>query len=394
MESAPHVLLLDAASGRTESVRNRLWERGLPTRCLDLAHTPTAAGDLKTADIVLVSVDQTALNEHQHRLDELLARLSASGVPALVWGLPDNHSRANGAPVECLSASVSLDEIVGRVTTMARYAPLVKRLDRELEHMQRVGQQLQRYFSGIDKEMRLAGRLQCNFLPRSLPQLVRLRSACLYRPASWVSGDVYDVYEIDRRHIGIFIADAMGHGTAAALMTMFLRQALLANHVVGQDRRLVDPPVVMERLNQSLVGLELTDFQFVTAAYAIVDTESGELRLARGGHPFALHIRGDDIRELRPVGDLLGLPELRAEFGEEHVRLEPGDKVILYTDGAEENLVLSRRPGKVEFHPHLHVWAKLGAEAFVETLARFLDRQVGSLHPPDDITVIALEIPL
>ena len=395
MNLAAHVLLFDAAPKRTENLQDRLRERGVLAVRLDLARAGGADQALKAADVVVIAVDHERIDEDGDRLAKLLSPLADSGVPTLLWGLPDNHRLAAALPAECLSANVSLDEVVGRLTTMTRYAPLVRRLDGELQHMRRIGQQLQRYFDEIDKEMRLAGRLQQSFLPPSLPQMPRLQGACLYRPASWVSGDVYDVYQIDESHMGIFLADAMGHGTAAALMTMFLRQALFANRVMGKRRRLIEPAEVMKGLNDCLIEQQLPDSQFVTAAFGIIDTTSLELRLARGGHPFPLHINNQgEIRELRQTGGLLGLADLDGDFGEMRVHLEPGDKVIFYTDGAEANFIKSRQPEPVgvEFTANLHAWVKLEAPAFIEAVDRFVDRQEGSLYPVDDVTVVTVGV--
>jgi sigma-B regulation protein RsbU (phosphoserine phosphatase) len=151
----------------------------------------------------------------------------------------------------------------------------------------------------------------------------------------------------------------------------------------------------MKGLNDCLIEQQLPDSQFVTAAFGIIDTNSLELRLARGGHPFPLHISNQgEIRELRQTGGLLGLADLDGTFGEVRVHLEPGDKVILYTDGAEGSFIKSRNPEPVgvEFTSSLHAWAKLDAPGFIEAVGRFVDRQEGSLHPVDDVTVVALGV--
>jgi sigma-B regulation protein RsbU (phosphoserine phosphatase) len=395
MNLAANVLLFDAAPERTANIRDRLRERGVLAVRLELARAAGADQALKAADVVVIVADQERIEGGEDYLSKLLGTLATKGVPTLLWGLPDDYRLGAARLGECLSADVSLDEVVGRLTTMTRYAPLIKRLDGELQHMQRIGQQLQRYFDEIDKEMRLAGRLQQGFLPQSLPQAAGLQSACLYRPASWVSGDVYDVYQIDEDHVGVFVADAMGHGTAAALMTMFLRQALFANRVMGRRRRLVEPAEVMKGLNDCLIEQQLPDSQFVTAAFGIIDTTSLQLRLARGGHPFPLHISNKgEIRELRQTGGLLGLTDLDGDFDEVRVDLQAGDKVILYTDGAEGNFIKARQPEPVgaEFTSNLQAWVALDAHEFVEAVGRFLDRQEGSLHPADDVTVVALGI--
>jgi sigma-B regulation protein RsbU (phosphoserine phosphatase) len=271
---------------------------------------------------------------------------------------------------------------------------MMKRLDRELDRIQRVGQQLNRYIGEIDQEMRLAGRLQHDFLPRGLPEARPLRFAALYRPASWVSGDIYDVFRADESHVGVFLADAMGHGTAAALMTMFLRQALVTKRVIGDQHELLGPAEALTTLHNNLATKGLPNQQFVTAAYALIEVQSLTMRLARGGHPYPLHIGGHGIRELQSPGGLIGLGEIEADFSEQTVQLAPGDKVVFYTDGVEDLLIKGRGAdgSSTDYTPLLQTWADLGAEDFTEAVAQHLDGREGSLHPEDDVSVVVLEV--
>jgi sigma-B regulation protein RsbU (phosphoserine phosphatase) len=288
-----------------------------------------------------------------------------------------------------------MEEVIGRLTTLARYAPVIKRMEKELQQLQRLGRHLNRYFDEIDQEMRLAGRLQRDFMPHKLPEVPRLRFAQLYRPAVWVSGDIFDVFLIDNQHLAMFIADAMGHGTAAGLMTMFLRRALVPKQLTGDAECIVAPAQAIQRLHEGLARQELPHAQFVTAAYAIIDIESLDIRLARGGHPYPLRISATgEISELHCEGGLLGVPGLDPEFTEHHTRLDPGDKLIFYTDGLEDVLLSTRDPktGLAEFTEHLREWAGLDADTLISALTEHLDCQEGSLNPKDDMTVIVAEV--
>ena len=87
----------------------------------------------------------------------------------------------------------------------------------------------------ITEQLRMAGLVQRDFLPSQLPDSDRLRWATTFLPAEWVSGDIYDVMRIDEQHIGFYIADVVGHGMPAALLTMFIKQALQTKRIKGQD---------------------------------------------------------------------------------------------------------------------------------------------------------------
>lgn len=105
----------------------------------------------------------------QSSIHGLLESLANAQVTSIVWGMPDNASVPPGPFVERLANETSVDEVVGRLATLNRFAPQVKRMERELQQLQRLGQQLNRYFSEVDQELRLAGRLQRDFLPRTFP---------------------------------------------------------------------------------------------------------------------------------------------------------------------------------------------------------------------------------
>ena len=393
MRSAAEFLVFDDAPGQAQELRERLGSRGLT-----FEHRPFASaaeeGTWRAPDLAVVVVGQGAGVERGENTCDLLRRLSGGKTKTVVWGGSEEMRSAGWANVEWLDQSMSLDEVVGRLSTLARYVPLVRRLERELDHVHRLGGQLNRYFSEIDQEMRLAGRLQRDFLPRQLPDLSGLRCAAMYRPASWVSGDMYDAFRIDEDHVGLFLADAMGHGVAAGLLTMFLRQALIPKHISGQSYTIVSPVDAMASLNQCLVQQNLPNCQFVTAVYAIYNTKKRELWLARGGHPHPLLIHpGGEIEPIRVGGSLLGLPDIPAEFDEARITLHSGDKVILYTDGLEDDFFTADDEQSVpEFSAPLHEWAGLGAPEFVEALGTHLDGKEGSLHPADDITLLALEV--
>lgn len=388
------VLLIDAAPQRATALRGRLGALGFHTTdtSLDCALDERRH---RRADVALLILDEHSAETRSEAITGALERLSGNHIATLVWGWPESSKPFGGPLVEWAPADSTLDEIIGRLCTLTHYAPLLRRFEREFDHLQRLGTQLNRYFSEIDQEMRLAGRLQRDFLPRRLPQVRPLQFAAVFRPATWVSGDMYDVFRIDESHTGLYVADAMGHGIAAGLMTMFLRQALVAKHVTELDYSIVNPAEAMTNLNAALVRQNLPNCQFVTAVYAVINSATLELRLSRGGHPHPLLIRADGrVEEIVCDGPLLGLNDVPASFVESRMTLRPGEKVLLYTDGVEEALFLPQDDPDAprEPSPQLREWVGLGAEKFIAAIEEHLDNQEGSLNPADDVTAIVLEV--
>jgi sigma-B regulation protein RsbU (phosphoserine phosphatase) len=395
MNTTSPVFVFDAAPAMSQDLSRRLQVRGFSPTRLDPAEVLGSGDSPGGLDLAVLLVDPQAPTEQNERVAAVLRRLVARNVATVVWGANADLRREGGPLVEWVPVETGPDEVVGKLGTLARYVPLVKGLERELQHLHRLGEQLNRYVSEIDQEMRLAGRLQRDFLPRQLPRIPPYEFEVLYSPASWVSGDIYDVFRVDEHHVGMFLADAMGHGVAAGLVTMFVRQALMPKRVSGHSYAVVEPADALQCLHQCLCRQHLPDCQFLTAVYGIIDTHSGRVRLARAGHPYPLHIRRDGtICEVQSTGTLLGLTEIPAEFTEVGITLEPGDKLLLFTDGAEDAL-LAPGPAKgdgVTFTPHLRRWARLPAPQFIGEVQEYLDSREGSLHPADDATLLLLGV--
>ena len=83
-------------------------------------------------------------------------------------------------------------------------------------------------------------------MSRRLPEVGPIRFGALYRPATWVSGDIYDVVRLDETHVGFYVADAVGHGMPAALLTMFIKKALLTKRILGHTYEILPPHVSLQ----------------------------------------------------------------------------------------------------------------------------------------------------
>lgn len=322
---------------------------------------------------------------------QLVARLEQQHVGTLLIG---GAPHIGGLMTCWVSPQASADELTGRVQTMMRYRAILQGTDRELARLQRLRDRLNRHFEELDQEMRLASRLQRDFLPRKTPEVGPIRFATLYRPASWVSGDIYDVFRLDEKHVGFYLADAVGHGVAAGLLTMFIKRAM-ATKVIEQGRyRIVPPGEVLGALNDALAAQQLPNCQFVTVCYGIVNHETLQATVARGGHPFPIHIhRNGAAEEIQSEGGLLGVfPEERYPFAT--AQLKPGDKLLIYSDGLEEVLVSERDPAtrQARHSALLKDLAGMPAGTAVSYLHDIVNRNEGSLSPADDITALIVEV--
>jgi|GEM_PF-189099 len=252
----------------------------------------------------------------------------------------------------------------------------------------------------LNDELQLASIIQREFLPASLPLLERAELGVLFRPAGHVSGDIYDVRTIDEAHVGILLADAVGHGVPAALLTIVISRALAVAQTVDGKPVPVPPWTVMARLNQSLLEHQDTIPRFATGVYALLDTRTMGLTIANAGHPPPLCVRGDRVDRVQTTGPLLGVfPD--AVYEQTHLALEPGQTLVIFSDGFEtafpdENTQSGRPRPSERYIKHL---TDLGRRiecktetmsAAMDRLASLIDRQVGSLNQADDVTALAI----
>jgi len=368
---------------------------------IELIHTKTAREACNPA--YLSKVDAVLLCD---LFDNRIVNLESSEIQLLADALVSNRlcgivlsadaseviSYDNDAFV-IVSKDISSDELWGRIAMIRRYRPFLLRIEEQVSTMQRFGKKLNKQFVEVDQELRLACRLQRDFLPKSFPEIGQIRFAALFRPATWVSGDVYDVRRLDETHIAVYLADAVGHGVAAGLLTMFIKQAIVGKRIQNEEYAIVDPSEVLASLNAELTLQELPNCQFATACYAIINTETNELTFARAGHPHPIYVSSNaECSELRTVGGLLGVFDNETYHSKKFV-LQPGEKFIIYSDGLE-HLIISKRMrenGDVQFTPEFSELVNQPAESLIQTLSAHLDQSEGSLQPDDDMTVLVIE---
>jgi serine phosphatase RsbU (regulator of sigma subunit) len=247
---------------------------------------------------------------------------------------------------------------------------------------------LQRQLQAIRGELETARQIQLSILPRTIPEFAGLDIAARYIPMSSVAGDFYDFMVVDEKRIGILVADVSGHGLPAALIASMLKIAFAA-----QSANARDPALVLSGLNDALCG----KFQehYVTAAYALIDTEARTLRYAGAGHP-PLVIREQPSGKTRCImenGLFLGyFPE--ATYSAMEIPFREGDWVVLYTDGIPEMTDPDEEPfGEERLQRFLEEHPAPSAACFVDSVLDRLSLWSGHAsgeEPEDDVTLLAI----
>jgi sigma-B regulation protein RsbU (phosphoserine phosphatase) len=180
----------------------------------------------------------------------------------------------------------------------------------------------------IHQELELARRMQLSILPSAFPASTTFRVAARYLPMTSVAGDLYDFLVAGDRQAGLLIADVSGHGVPAALIASMVKMA-----AISQRSLAAHPAELLTGMNTALCGN--TQGQFVTVAYVYLDADAQQMRYAAAGHPAMLLLRNGTVSEIAENGLLLAASDLET-YSEKTLPLQPGDRLLLYTDGLVE----------------------------------------------------------
>lgn len=279
-------------------------------------------------------------------------------------------------------------ELLAQANALLRIKDRHDQLASKSADVQRLNQRLQAATQQMDQELELAGRLQESFLPQTLPQIPRVRFAVKYKPCARVGGDFYDIFRLDEKHVGFHIADAMGHGVPASLLTIFVKKGVRAKEIVEKSYRLVPPNEVLQKLNRDLIDQQLADLPFITMIYMLFNHADGTLQFARAGHPYPLFLPRTGKPTLWQIeGSLLGVFETPYRLQTQH--LKPGDKLILYTDGMDGASFDKQPVGLASLMAAAEQFRALPIDELVERLSSDLFTQT---RQNDDLTVFGLEM--
>jgi serine phosphatase RsbU (regulator of sigma subunit) len=225
----------------------------------------------------------------------------------------------------------------------------------------------------------LAAEIQRRLLPASYTcEAGQFTLAGWLEPASSVGGDTFD-YTLDRDSLQVSITDAVGHQVAAALLA-----TLLVGSLRNGRRKGLDLGAQARYANDSLAENAAAG-QFVTGQLMRVDLSSGTAAIVNAGHPFPLRLRNGRVEELElrieaPFGVLPG-----KDFDVQEFPLEPGDRIVLLTDGMQE-----RNAVNLDVAATLAATADLHPREVVHELGSAVLRATGG-HLQDDATMVCLD---
>jgi serine phosphatase RsbU (regulator of sigma subunit) len=235
-------------------------------------------------------------------------------------------------------------------------------------------------------ELDLARAMQSAILPANFPDRQGCHGAARMTAATTMGGDFYDFIELPDKRIGLVMADVSGKGVPAAFF-----MAVSRTNLRELAARCADPAACLMQTNEVLCTQNPMDL-FVTVFYCIFDPASGLLQYANGGHnpPFIRRSDGS-VEALRGSGGLVLGVMPGAKYPNHAVMLQPGDRLVLYTDGVTEAFNPSDEAyGEQRLIAEVQAHGNGPADALVERICRSVTNFAGAAPQSDDITLTVL----
>jgi sigma-B regulation protein RsbU (phosphoserine phosphatase) len=188
-----------------------------------------------------------------------------------------------------------------------------------------------------ERDLSYARKIQMSLIPDDFPETEKYRFYGKYLPADLIGGDLFDIKVIDEKYVIFYIADVVGHGVGAAMLTVFVKQSIEMTSTLYGKPIINSPKQVLEKLNKKMIETDFEGNPQVTIFYSILDVENLLLTYSSAGHHPSIIVREKNSEPIligknsMPVGWVKDL-----NLYEENIELKEKDKIILFTDGIFE----------------------------------------------------------
>jgi sigma-B regulation protein RsbU (phosphoserine phosphatase) len=326
--------------------------------------------DCRLAETILKQ-SRTQIEASPHPIDH-----SADAAISLVF-FPFNPVKANSR------ARASVVEHIHDQSPLQRVKRQLEKKNRDLRTLTARLQAAQEQFN---EELALAREVQQSILPTTIPQPAGIQIMVAYKPITEVGGDLYDFIPFSESRLGIFIGDASGHGLSAALVSMLSKMSLY-NHTRTEPL----PQELLSELNADLIR-HIHTGHYLTCFWAVLDSTTLEMDIARGGHPKPVVVRANGtVVELGGEGTLVGILQ-EAVYESMKFTCQPGDRIYLFTDGIYMTEITHGRKqtafNKERFCTMLRECSNLPFNLVIPTIRKRLSQYTCE----DDYTLILIEI--
>jgi sigma-B regulation protein RsbU (phosphoserine phosphatase) len=385
MEQRPKILIVDDEPLNIDYLEQELEDLGYETVTAGngvdgLRQVAEASPDMVLLDIMMPIMDGFEM------LRQLKAEPAWRTIPVVVISaLSDMDNVVKGIH---LGADDYLPKPFNPTLLEARLkAGLIRKRLHDLEKL---------YTQSLERELEIGHQIQADFLPDSLPEVNGWQIAAHFQAAREVAGDFYDVFNLTDGLLGFFLGDVTDKGVGSALFMSLYRSLLRA--FISDGRSWIDSGKTDDRsevlhravfqTNQYVCQTHANPL-FATLFIGILDPYTGEFQYINAGHNSPQILRKDGTRnELRPTGSTIGVMA-DIDFNVGQASLEPGDALVIYSDGMEDT---TNPAGEFFGRQRLLelILPSVSAANLVERLTTSLLNFMGEAKRFDDVTLLVL----
>jgi sigma-B regulation protein RsbU (phosphoserine phosphatase) len=371
------ILIVDDTPANLRLLAQMLSERGFIVRAVTSGARALESLHVTPPDLILLDIRMPEMDGYEV-CERIKKDAQTSDIPIIFISalneIEDKVKGFNVGGVDYITKPFQFEEVLARVETHLS----LRKLQKQLEEANKK----------FERELALAGSLQSSFFPEEPPDIPGWELSVTLKPARETSGDFYDVYALPNGKLGILVADVVDKGAAAALY-MALSWTLIRTYAAEFPE---EPDKVLSSVNQRIIS-DTDSSRFVTVFYGVLDPETGSFSYCNAGHNPPLLIRsqnGKKPERLTKTGVLLGMFD-DEHWGKESVQFDPGDVLVLYTDGVTE-----AQNAKGDFFGRERlvkvVKKKSGVSAQVvrESILGKISKFVGDAPQMDDIALVVV----
>ncbi len=239
----------------------------------------------------------------------------------------------------------------------------------------------------LEEELKIAHEIQRGLLPKSLPGIENYQIAAKTIASKQVGGDYFDMVQLDDHRYLLVIADVAGKGTPAALLMSNLQATIRA--LAPLDITIADATA---RVNDLIYDNTSAD-KFITFFWAILDTKENTLKYVNAGHNPPYYLKADStVHRLDKGGMILGVLKSVVTYEHEVISLQPGDIVVMFTDGISEAMNSQNEEfGEEELEKILRTHAPEPAKSILDRVIQSVQEYADPTNQSDDITALVLK---
>lgn len=272
---------------------------------------------------------------------------NTNGIPILLLMKDNKEERLKALNLgvsDFLQEYIDEKELVFKIHNQLRIVALEEDLNKTKKALEESLATIQKQKTELENNLTMASQIQEALIPKTLGSIPNCSFFWHFQPSGKVGGDIFDVFMLDEDHMGLYVIDVMGHGVASSMLAVALSEFLILDVDRGSPlKRKIDyPPYYeiispIEVINYLNKRFPFTKYQhYFTIFYMVLNVKTGVLKYVRAAHPSPILVRNNgDLVELDGYGTPVGF-EFTEGYEEQTVYLEPGDHLVIYTDGLME----------------------------------------------------------